>query len=263
MNQYRNFENIKGILADIDGTLYFKGVPISGAIETISKLRELGIKFLFFTNTDSKTPKTILHLMRDYGFTITEEEIFTPIIALKEFLSKNKDKRSFLVTTIEVEKEFQEFPLVEGSEIPDYVILGDFHDNWDVNRLNQAFKYVMKGAKLLGTQGNKFYLDHNGEPVIDTGSFVQMIANAANVTPKIFGKPSKEYFLQALNKLNLNRDDTIVIGDDIESDIQGAINAGIQGILVRTGKGKLFELKESKIKPNKIINSFSSILELI
>jgi len=263
MSQVRIFSNIKGILADIDGTLYYKGAPISGAIDTISKIREMGIKILFFTNTDSKSPKTISQILQDYGFTINNDDIFTPIVALKKFLSKNPDKKSYLVTTMEVEKEFQYFPMVKGSEVPDFVIVGDFHDNWDMNRLNKAFKYVMKGAKLLGTQGNKYYLDRNGEPIIDTGSFVHMIANAANVTPKIFGKPSKEYFLQAVNKLNLNPDETVVIGDDIESDIQGAINAGIKGILVRTGKGEFFELKQSKIKPYKIIYSFSSILELI
>ena len=61
-----NFREIKGILMDIDGTLYFKGAPIQGAIETLSKLRKKGLKFLFFTNTDSKSPLTILKILQDY-----------------------------------------------------------------------------------------------------------------------------------------------------------------------------------------------------
>lgn len=253
--------SIKGILADIDGTLYFKGVPIPGAIETLLKLRGIGLKFLFFTNTDSKSPKTVLEILKQYGFAIDEKEIFTPIIALKDFLSKYPDKKSFFLTTIEVEKEFQGFPELRGSEIPDFVIVGDFHDNWDVHRLNQAFKFVLKGAKLLGTQGNWYYLDRKGEPVLDTGSFVHMIAKAAKVEPVIFGKPSKEYFIQALKKLKLESDEVFVVGDDIESDIQGAINAGIKGILVRTGKGQFFESDKSQINPFKIIDSFSSLMD--
>jgi len=129
--------------------------------------------------------------------------------------------------------------------------------------LNSAFKYLIKGAKLLGTQGNKYYLDHNGEPVIDTGSFVEMIANAAKTTPKIFGKPSKEYFMQALEILNLNRNEVFVIGDDIESDIKGAINADIKGILVKTGKGQYYDPLKSDIKPYLVLESFSSILRII
>ncbi|MCK4285429.1 MAG: HAD-IIA family hydrolase [Candidatus Lokiarchaeota archaeon] len=257
-----NFREIKGILTDIDGTLYFKGAPIQGAIETLSKLRKKGLKFLFFTNTDSKSPLTILKILQDYGFDIEEDEIFTPIIALKEFLSENPLNKSFFVTTSEVEKEFQDFLKVSGSEIPEFVIIGDFHDNWDVNRLNKAFKYVIKGAQLLGTQGNKYYLDRDGEPVIDTGSFIQMIAYAANVDPKIFGKPSKEYFLQALKRIDLKKDEVLVVGDDPESDIQGAINAGIQGILVKTGKGQYYNSKNSIIKPSKIIESFTKLMDL-
>ena len=82
----KKFNNIKGILSDIDGTLYFKGAPISGAVETINKLRDLGMKLLFFTNTDSKSPKTVLKILQDYGFNIYEEEIYTPIIALRIFI---------------------------------------------------------------------------------------------------------------------------------------------------------------------------------
>lgn len=255
-------KQIKGILADIDGTLYFKGSPISGTIEAVEELRKKGIKLLFFTNTDSKSPKTVFKTLNEYGFSIKEREVFTPIIALKEFLAEYPDKKIYLVTTEEVKEEFQKFRQIKSSEVPDFVIIGDFHDNWDVNRLNMAFKYVIKHkAKLLGTQGNKYYLDRNGEPALDTGSFVWMVANAANVTPKIFGKPSKEYFVQALKRLDLLAKNTVVIGDDIESDIEGALNANIRGILVKTGKSQFYQSSKARIKPDLVIESFTSILE--
>ena len=141
--------------------------------------------------------------------------------------------------------------------------MGDFHDDWDVNRLNVAFQHVMKGAKLLGTQGNIFYLNREGHPVIDTGSFVQMIARAANVELKIFGKPSKEYFLQAARLLNLEIKDVIVIGDDYDSDICGAINTGIRSILVKTGKGGFYEERGGVQPPTLILDSFSKIVEYL
>jgi len=257
-------KSVKGILSDIDGTLYFKGVPVPGAIEAVETIRKKGIKLLFFTNTDSKTPKNVYKTLIEYGFKIKEEEVFTPIIALKEFLKDKPDVKLYLVTTREVKEEFQEYHLVEGSEVPDYVIVGDFQDNWDVHRLNEAFRYVIKHkAILLGTQGNKYYLDVNGEPVIDTGSFVNMIAEAANIKPIIFGKPSKDYFLQALEKLNLSADDVIVVGDDIETDILGAQNSNFRGILVKTGKGQFFNSSEGSIIPYKVIDSFSSLTELL
>ena len=253
-----------GILSDIDGTLYYKGAPVPGAVEAVDILREKGIKLLFFTNTDSKTPKNVYKLLIEYGFKVKEEEIFTPIIALKEFLKDKRAAKLYLVTTEEVKEEFQEFHHIKGTEVPDYVIVGDFQDNWDVNRLNKAFRYVMKHkAILLGTQGNKYYLDVDGEPVIDTGSFVHMIANAANVNPMIFGKPSKEYFIQALKLLNVPPKNIIVVGDDIDTDILGAQNANLRGILVKTGKGQFFDSSEGRITPFKVIDTFNSLIELL
>lgn len=257
------FENVKGILSDIDGTLYFKGKPTRGAIEAVSKIRKKGIKLLFFTNTDSKSPQTVFKTLIDYGFEVDYNEIYTPIIALKEFLNENLDKKSYFVTTREVEREFQEFPQITGSEVPDFVILCDFHDNWDVKRLNQAFKYVLKGAKLIGSQGNIYYLDRNGEPVLDTGSFIKMLSNASNSSAEIFGKPSKHFYIQALKKINLDKKEILVVGDDLFSDIQGALNAGLKGLLVRTGKGKSYEDSNKSIKPHLVIENFSMILDYI
>ncbi|MFX1313499.1 MAG: TIGR01458 family HAD-type hydrolase, partial [Promethearchaeota archaeon] len=91
------FDRIKGLLVDIDGTLYFKGSPIPGAIKAVSKLGKKGIKLLFLTNTDSKSPKTVLKILLQYGFSIKTDEIFTPIIALKKFLSKYPKKKSYFV----------------------------------------------------------------------------------------------------------------------------------------------------------------------
>ena len=163
----KRLENVKGLLSDIDGTLYFKDSPIPGAIKTISKLRQAGIKFLLFTNTDSKKPKTIFTKLIEYGFSVKEDEIFTPIIALKRFLSMHREKTIFLVATKEIDDEFNEFNKVKGNQIPDYVIIADFRDNWDVHQLNLAFKYILKGAQLYGTQGNKYFLDHKGDQLLD------------------------------------------------------------------------------------------------
>ena len=257
------FKNLKGMLTDIDGTLFFKGNPTPDAIATVSKIREKGLRLLFCTNTDSKSPQTVLKTLISYGFEVEYEEIYTPIIALKEFLYENLDKSSFFVTTKEVKKEFQEFPEVHGSEIPDFVIICDFHDNWEVKRLNQAFKYVLNGAKLIGSQGNIYYLDRNGEPVLDTGTFVNMISNASNSAAEIFGKPAKQFFNQALKRIALKAEEVIVIGDDLYSDIKGALNSSLKAVLVKTGKGSSFDNSGGVITPNLTIENFSMILKYI
>ncbi len=262
VNNIFNTDSVKGLLIDINGTLYFKNEIIPGAVQAVERLNDLGLKLLFLTNTDSKTPTQVWKVLKNFNFPIERDQIFTPIIALKRFLSQNLDKKSYFIMTKEVRKEFKGFPEIQPSETPDFVVIGDFRDDWDVHRLNQAFNYVLKGSKLLGTQGNKFFLNSKGDPVLDTGSFVSMIAKAANVKPKIFGKPSKSYFQLALNKLDLKNNEVLVIGDDMDSDIKGALNLGIDAILVKTGKG--LNLSESGLPKENFttMDSFSHILNL-
>jgi ribonucleotide monophosphatase NagD (HAD superfamily) len=125
----RVLSKVKGIMCDLDGTLYFKGSAIPGAITAVSKIREAKKRLLFLTNTDSKTPKTVYQKLLDYGFTVEEQEIFTPIIALRDFLLEKRNKKIFLVASREVQKEFNDFNMVSGDENPDYVIISDFSDN--------------------------------------------------------------------------------------------------------------------------------------
>lgn len=263
VNNIFNKDSIKGLLIDINGTLYFKNEIIPGAVQAIERLNDLGLKLLFLTNTDSKTPTQVWKVLKEFNFPIERDQIFTPIIALKRFLAQNLDKKSYFIVTSEVRKEFKEFPKIESSEIPDFVVLGDFRDDWDVHRLNRAFNYVLNGSKLLGTQGNKYFLNSKGDPVLDTGSFVSMIAKAANVKPKIFGKPSKSYFQLALNKLNLKNNEVLVVGDDLESDIKGALNIGIASVLVKTGKGLNLSESEFPKENYTTIDSFAHILDLL
>ena len=154
-----------------------------------------------------------------------------------------------LVVSKEIEKEFEEFKIISKKEIPDFVIISDFRDDWDVHRLNRAFNYFLNGAKLFGTQVNRYCLDKSGQPLIDTGSFVRMLSKAAGVPHKIFGKPFKEFFDQALDKIHLRPEECIVVRDDIESDISGAINAGIKPVLVKTGKATNYEDSDKNTNP--------------
>jgi HAD superfamily hydrolase (TIGR01458 family) len=256
---------VRGILCDIDGTLYFRGSVIPYAIETVSYLRDKGYKIVFLTNTDSKTPNEVVNTLLNFGFSVKPDEVFTPIIAIKEYISQFPDKKSYFLVSEQVKPEFKKFSQVTEDEIPDFVVISDFSDDWRIERLNTAFNYVLKGAKLIGSQGNRYFLDKDGTPKIDTGALVRMVADAAQVKPIILGKPNPDYFRLALKKINVDTNEAIIIGDDIESDIKGAEKAGIRGFLVETGKGQKKFQKNllSKIEPFLTLKSFSELRNLL
>ena len=172
---------VRGILCDIDGTLYFKGRVIPYAIETVSYLRDKGYKIVFLTNTDSKTPNEVVNTMLNYGFSVKPDDVFTPIIAIKEYLSQFPDKKSYFLVSEQIKPEFKTFSQVSEGETPDFVVISDFSDDWRIERLNTAFNYVLKGAKLIGSQGNSYFLDRDGNPKIDTGALIRMVADAAQI----------------------------------------------------------------------------------
>ncbi len=236
----RDGTKIKAILIDIAGTLVYRNRPIPGALQIIPYLRKLGLKILFITNTDSRTPSTIYQELVGMGFDILKDEIFTPIIALKEFLEHHKDKKMYFLLSKETKKEFQGYQEPIGAEIPHCVIIGDFRDDWRLERLDRAFHYIVKGAELLGTQGNRYFIDNDGKELLDTGSFVETLAYAAQVKPRIFGKPNTKFFDMALKKLGTQASETLIIGDDIYADIKGGHEAGLRTVMVRTGKGQNF-----------------------
>ena len=256
---------VRGILCDIDGTLYFKGRVIPYAVETVSYLRDNGYKIVFLTNTDSKAPHEVVNTMLNYGFSVKPDDVFTPIIAIKEYISQFPDKKTYFLVSEQVKPEFEQFSQVTEDDIPDFVVISDFSDDWRIERLNTAFNYVLKGAKLIGSQGNRYFLDRDGNPKIDTGALIRMVANAAQVKPLILGKPNPDYFKMALKKINIDTNEAIIIGDDIESDIKGAENAGIRGFLVETGKGqKKFRMNyHSKIEPFLTLKTFSELRNLL
>jgi HAD superfamily hydrolase (TIGR01458 family) len=251
---------IKVILSDIDGTLLFKGKEIPGSINAISKLRENGVQFLFLTNTDSKHPNTILNNLKDLGFYIKQEEILTPIIVLEKVLSQKKNPKVYLVVSKEIESFLQSYIGESEQNDPEFVVIGDFRDNWDVHRLNSAFRFLMRGANLIGTQGNRYFLDLKGEPTLDSGSFIELLQFASSKNPMILGKPSATFFKTALCMTGCNQKESIVIGDDLESDILGGNKAGLRTILVKTGKGTSYKSGDQKLIPDLIINSFKDIL---
>ena len=153
---------VKAILIDIAGTLVYGNKPIPGSLKILPYLRNLGLKILFTTNADSRTPTTIHRELVDMGFDILKDEVFTPLIALKEFLKRHKEKKVYFLLSKETRNEFQEYKEPIGDEIPSFVVVGDFRDDWRLERLDKAFHYIVNGAQILGTQGNRYFIDTHG-----------------------------------------------------------------------------------------------------
>ncbi len=251
-----DFSKIKGLLLDLDGVLYIIDKPIEGAQETLKKLKKR-FKVRFITNTTTKPKKLIYEKLKNMGFDVEENEIFSALEATKQFL-KEKNAGAFLILTDIAKEDFKDIP----KEPVKYVVVGDARDNFTYENMNKAFRYLMDGAELIAAAKNKYFRDKDGKLSLDCGAYVVGLEFATGKKAKLIGKPNKDFFLLAVKSMGLKPEEVAVIGDDIESDVKGGMDAGLKGILVKTGKFTPEDLNKG-IEPDLIIENINELLKYL
>ena len=249
----------KAFLIDLDGTLYFKGEPCPGAIETINYLRQEKYQLRFLTNTTAKTPKMLHEQMQALGFDIYENEIFNATYACLLYLRAQPEASCHFMVDDAVKAFFKEIPT--NNDAPDFVVVGDYGEQFDFHALNHAFRLLIDGAELIALQKGLYWFSPEGIR-LDCGAFVTLLETAAGKTARVMGKPSEMFFKTVLNNLQLAPKDVVVVGDDITSDIVGAERIKMRSILVKTGKFKPNQLENPVAKPTWVLDSVSTLAQL-
>ena len=251
---------VKGLLIDLEGVLYSDNNLIPGSIEVIKELKKNSLKLRFLTNTTTAPRKIIFNKLYDFGFDIEEKEIFTPIIATKNYLRDNRVKRIALITNIEIIEEFNDYEITQKN--PEAVIMGDIYKNFKWDILDRIFKLVyLQNSALIALHQNKYSM-RDGELSLDLGPFVKAIEYSSGKKSILMGKPEKNFFDLAVKDLNINNENILMIGDDISSDIEGSINANLKAIQVKTGKFQEKDLKYPT-QPNYRLNSITELPKLL
>ncbi len=248
--------NIKGLLLDIGGVLYVGHEAIAGAPEAVARLRER-YAMRFLTNTTRSTPEMILDRLDSFGFALTEAELFTALSATKRYVEE-RGGRVLTVLTDEASAYFVEL----FSDTPDFVVVGDAYTNFDFTHMNRAFRALMGGAKLIAAAKNRYFKDEDGELSMDAGGFIAALEYAAHKEATIIGKPSQTFFHLAVSSMGLQPHEVLMVGDDIESDIKGAQEAGLKAALVKTGKYREEDLQKG-IKPDLIFEDIVHLSEYL
>jgi HAD superfamily hydrolase (TIGR01458 family) len=150
----------------------------------------------------------------------------------------------------------------EGDGPVDAVIVGDLGERWDYAVLNDAFRKLMDGAELIALQKNRYWETAEGLS-LDAGPFVAALEYASGRDAEVVGKPSDAFFELALGDLGVSADRAAMVGDDVEADVGGAMDAGLAGILVRTGKFREDLVRESGIEPTATVDSIADVPDLV
>ncbi len=214
----------KGVLLDLQA--------LPGAAEAIARLRSSGFSVRFLTNT-TRTPKhRIIARLQSMELPIAAEEVFTPSQAARAWLSL-RQLTPFLVVHPDLVGEFAGLAGMAGEA----VVVGDVGETLTYAQLNDAFRHLMGGAEFLALANNRTFKDRDGELSLDAGPFVAALGFASRRQAIVLGKPSAEFFATALASIDCGPEDAVMVGDDAEADVAGALSAGVgRALLVRTGK---------------------------
>ena len=253
-------EGVAALLIDLDGVLYVEDERIPGAVQAVERLRERGLALRFVTNTTAHSRERTLEKLARLGFSVADHELVTPAVLAVQHCRESHHERVALVMNDEVKRDFAE--LEESASAADAVIIGDLGEAFGYDVLNQAFRQVMDGAELIALQKNRYWMRADGLS-LDVGPFVAAIEFATRTEAYVVGKPARAFFEQVLANLGVRAAAAAMIGDDIESDIGGALGAGLSGILVRTGKYREQQVRESPIEPTAVVGSIADVPPLL
>jgi len=221
---------IGGVLLDLSGVLYVGGKALPGAHDALQKLAVAGIPVKFVTNTTRTTRDMILSQLAAMRFNIAADDLFTASQAALTYLDQQNLNPSLLVHP----DLLTEFSTVSPGAV-NAVLIGDAADSFTYQNLNRAFRLVLEGAPLLAMGYNRYFKQADGFS-LDCGPFVAALEFAADTKATILGKPSSTFFHSAVGEFDCPIDEVVMVGDDVEADVCGALAAGLQGLLVRTGK---------------------------
>jgi HAD superfamily hydrolase (TIGR01458 family) len=253
-------EGVEGILLDLSGVMYVEDEAVPGAAETLAAVRSRGLPIRLVTNTTMRPRRSILERLERLGLEADPAELITPATLAKSRCEQAGYESVALVVLDALREDLE--GLEQRDESVDAVIVGDLGDRWSYEVLNEAFRHLMDGAALIALQKNRYWETAEGLS-LDAGPFVAALEYGSGTPAEVVGKPSPAFFELALRELGVSADRAAMVGDDVEADVGGALDAGLSGVLVRTGKYREDLVRESGIEPTATIDSIAELPALL
>ncbi|GFS13129.1 haloacid dehalogenase-like hydrolase domain-containing protein 2 [Elysia marginata] len=250
---------VKAVLIDLSGTLHIDDDPTPGAVEALARLQALpGLNLKYVTNTTKESKRVLMERLNKVGFTkITEDQVFTSLSAARKLVEDRQLRPFFLVD----KKAMEDFHGISQKN-PNAVVIGLAPDEFNYENMNKAMRLLHNGAELIAIHKARYFQRKDG-PALGPGPFVSALEYATDVSATVVGKPTENFFLSSISGFGCSPQECVMIGDDARDDIGGAQSAGMQGILVRTGKYREHDEKKISPPPFRVVDTFADAVKVV
>ena len=251
-------EPTNNYLIDMDGVLISGDTVIPGASQFVERLNASQGKYLVLTNNPIYTPKDLAHNLQKMGLDIPPELIFTSAMATAQFLQKQRPNgTAYVIGESGLTSSMHEAGYIITEHDPDYVVLGET-SAFSLENLTKGIRLIINGARFVATNPDPSGPTEMGI-VPACGAVAAMIEKATGVSPFFIGKPNPLMVRTALNYLGVHSEETIIVGDRMDTDIIGGVQNGMDSILVLTGVTKPEQIERYSYIPTYVYDSVAEI----
>jgi len=251
-------DGIKNYLMDMDGVILRGTTLIPGAAEFVEHLRAQDLPFLILTNNSLYTPRDLQVRLSYMGLHVQPEAIFTSALATAQFLHDQRPGgRAYAIGESGLTTALHDIGYVLTDQEPEYVVLGET-TAYSFERITRAIRFVTAGARFIATNPDAMGPGEGGI-VPATGSVAALISAATGVKPYFVGKPNPLMMRTALRTLNAHSEDSVMIGDRMDTDIIAGIESGLRTILVLTGVTTREEVERYPYRPTWVRESIAEV----
>ncbi len=253
-------KNKKLFLLDMDGTIYLDDDLFDGTLDFLRYVKEIGGRYMFLTNNSSKSVDKYIEKLASLGIKSEAEDFLTSTNATALYLSKKSYKKIYAFGTASFREQLIEAGLPVTDTLADDIdcLCMGFDTELTFKKLEDACILLGRGVDYIATNPDWVCPTWYGF-VPDCGSVSSMLYNATGRKPHFIGKPQPEMALLALDKTGYKKDETVIMGDRLYTDIACGVNAGISSIFVLSGEGTMDDVEKSDVKPEFI---YENIREL-
>lgn len=249
---------IKALLLDLDGTVYAGDREIDGASDFIRRMTAMNIRCIYVTNRANRTPLQVCEQLRNYGIICHESDVITSALATVQYLKKGS---VFFIGEEGMRQAISNAGMTISNDNPDYVIVS-YSRSVLPEDIEKAAQLIRNGAKFIGTNPDKGLKTESGI-LPGTGTIVDAVQKKCDTIPVIIGKPEKIIIDMALEPLHLNRNEVLIIGDNVDTDIPAGQKSGIRTVLMLTGISTRSDCEAADIKPDWIVKDFNDLYDLL
>ncbi|HLX41563.1 MAG TPA: HAD-IIA family hydrolase [Ktedonobacteraceae bacterium] len=251
-------DGIKNYLTDMDGVILRGSTLIPGAAEFIQRLRTNDIPFLILTNNSQYTQRDLQVRLAYMGLEVPAEAIFTSALATAQFLHDQRPGgRAFAIGESGLTTALHDIGYVLTDQEPEYVVLGET-TSYSFERITRAIRFVAAGARFIATNPDVMGPGEGGI-VPATGAVAALISAATGIKPYYVGKPNPLMMRTALRTLNAHSEDSVMIGDRMDTDMVAGIESGLRTILVLTGVTSREQVERFPYRPTWVRESIADV----